>query len=130
MTQDFSALGLPVTIGHGRSSRTPGAGVDFRGVPSPTALRPITWLWTSSPRSAVDMTDRLAVGAVLFVGNSFLDGPFIDTGGHGAGLCACAARWARITCPRRHVAGRLLANQKDFTFEDAVLFPGGTVERT
>ncbi len=76
ITQDFTALGLPVTLGGGVVS-TAGGGTSFRDVPQSNGTN-LSMLFLNFVGSAgVRLTDRLSAGASMFVGSGFIDGPFI-----------------------------------------------------
>jgi long-chain fatty acid transport protein len=76
VTQDTSALGLPITFGLGMVS-TAGGGTSFRTVPQSNGTN-MSMLFLNFVGSAgVQVTDRLSLGTSMSVGSGFLDGPFI-----------------------------------------------------
>jgi len=80
VTQDFSALGLPATVGLAFVTNA-GAGVDFRSVTASNGTSAHYMALDIIGAVGVDMTEHLALGASITLGSSFLDGPFVDTGG-------------------------------------------------
>lgn len=75
VTQDFSALGLPVTAGVGFIS-TAGAGLDVAGIPESNGTGSTIAVLHLMPSFGVSLTDRLSVGAAFGFGISGLDGIF------------------------------------------------------
>ncbi|MCE9555757.1 MAG: outer membrane protein transport protein, partial [Planctomycetes bacterium] len=80
VTQDLSELGLPVTFGIGLFSNA-GCGVDFRDVPESNGTSADYMALDIVFAAGMDLTDRLSLGAAFTLGNSYLDGPFVDLGG-------------------------------------------------
>ena len=124
VTQDFGALGMPMTLGIGFVSNA-GAGVDFRGVPASNgtsaeyiALDMITGL-------GVDVTERLSLGAALIVGTSFMDGPFVDTGGMVPDYALRGTLGANYWVNEATAVGFYWQSKKHFTFDDAAVFANG-----
>lgn len=126
VTQDFSALGLPITTGVGLMANA-GAGVDFRGVPQSAG--------TSAQYLALDMiagagmavTDKLSIGSSLVVGSSFLDGPFVDTGGMTPAYGLRGSLGLNYFLRDQTSIGFYYQTKKSFNFEDAVVFKSGGV---
>jgi long-chain fatty acid transport protein len=77
--------------------------------------------------TGIALGERLSVGAALTLGNSFLDGPFVDTGGMtpAYALRGTVGSNFQINCDTS--LGAYWQSQKSFTFEDAAVFSGGGV---
>ncbi len=75
ITQDTSALGLPVTFGLGMVS-TAGGGTSFR-IPQANGTNFSMLFLNFASSVGVQVTDRLSVGNTFFVGSGNMDGPFI-----------------------------------------------------
>lgn len=125
VTQDFSEIGLPATVGIGLISNA-GAGVDFRAVPASGG--------TSAQYIALDMvtgaglalTEQLSLGASLQIGTSYLDGPFVDISGMAPAYGVRGTLGANYWVTPDTSLGAYWQTKKHFVFEDAALFPGGT----
>ncbi|MEQ8786573.1 MAG: hypothetical protein RIC55_09755 [Pirellulaceae bacterium] len=124
VTQDLSALGLPVTIGMGLLTNA-GLGVDFRGVPQSNGTSAQYVALDITNGVGVDLTDRLSMGASVTIGNSYLDGPFTDTGGMVPDYALRSALGVNYFVFERTSLGFYWQTRKDFTFQDAAVFPGG-----
>lgn len=79
VTQELSAYGLPVTLGMGLFGAS-GAGTDFRSVAESNGTSTFLTVLEFAPSAAVRVTERFSVGATMFIGNGFLDGPFVGDG--------------------------------------------------
>jgi long-chain fatty acid transport protein len=75
VTQDISALGLPVTFGLGVVSSA-GGGTSFR-LPQANGTNFSLLFLNFASSVGVQLTDRLSVGTTIFAGSGFVDGPFI-----------------------------------------------------
>ena len=76
VTQDFSAQGLPMTIGLGLKAGA-GGGIDFRHIPEANGTHASLIALDILMGAAVDVTDRLSLGAMLTLSNATMDGPFV-----------------------------------------------------
>lgn len=121
VTQDFGALGLPVTWGLGLMTNA-GAGVDFREVPASNGASAEYLALDFVSALGVDLTDRLSVGASVFVGNSFLDGPFTDLGGMVPAYGIRGSVGGNYLLTRNTSLGAYWQSKKHFSFDDAVVF--------
>lgn len=126
VTQDFSALGLPVTAGVGVIGSA-GAGVDFRDVPASNGTSAQYLALDMIAGAGVDLTDDLALGASFVLGNSYLDGPFVDLGGMTPAYAVRGSFGANYSLLEQTSLGVYYQTKKSFTFEDAAVFPGGAV---
>ncbi len=79
LTQDFSELGLPATIGVGFVT-TAGAFVDYRHVPESNGTNAALAIFNLPVSLGVDLTDRWSIGASTSMGIAFFDGPFVGFG--------------------------------------------------
>lgn len=75
VTQDFSAWGLPVTMGLGLVAGS-GAGVDFREVPESNGTYASLVALDIVAGAGVCLTDRLSIGASIILSNATMAGPF------------------------------------------------------
>jgi long-chain fatty acid transport protein len=124
ITQDFSALGLPVTMGLGVMGNA-GAGVDFRDVPEANGTSAQYLALDTVAGVGVDITDRLAFGGALVLGTSYLDGPFVDLTGMVPAYALRGSVGVNYWLAENTSAGLYYQTKKHFTFDDAVLFPNG-----
>lgn len=124
VTQDLSELGLPVTFGIGLFTNA-GAGVDFRDVPESNGTSTDYLALDIVFAAGVELTDRLSAGAAFTLGNSYLDGPFVDIGGMtpAYGLRGTVGLSYDAGCDT--TVGLYWQSRKHFQFDDAVEFPGG-----
>jgi len=76
VTQDFSALGLPTTVGLGFFTAA-AAGVDYNDVPASNGTSAALVAFEVTPAISVDLTDRISMGAALSLGIGIFDGPFV-----------------------------------------------------
>jgi long-chain fatty acid transport protein len=79
VTQDFSALGLPATLGIGFITAA-GAGVDFRHVPQSNGTSSTLFVFEMTSGVGVDLSERLSAGASASLGTGMFDGPFVGIG--------------------------------------------------
>ncbi len=123
LTQDLDAFGLPATMGMGFISNA-GAGVDFRQVLESNG--------TSAQYLALDIvagigfnvTEKLSFGASGFVGTSYLDGPFVDSGGMTGAYGFRGTVGANYCLGEKTSLGVYWQSKKRFEFEDAALIAG------
>ena len=80
VTQDFTAWGLPMTIGLGLMAGS-GAGVDFREVPASKGTYASLVALDIVAGAGVQLTDRLSVGASIILSNATMGGPFVGITG-------------------------------------------------
>ncbi len=126
ITQDFSALGLPVTMGLGVMGNA-GAGVDFRDVPEANGTSAQYLALDTVAGVGVDITDRLAFGGAIVLGTSYLDGPFVDLTGMVPAYALRGSVGVNYWLTENTSAGFYYQTKKHFTFDDAVLFPNGVL---
>jgi long-chain fatty acid transport protein len=126
VTQDLSALGLPVTTGVGVMGNA-GAGVDFRDVPESNGTSAQYLALDMIAGVGVDLTDDLALGGSFVLGNSYLDGPFVDLGGMTPAYAVRGSFGVNYFLLEETSAGFYYQTKKSFIFEDAAVFPNGAV---
>lgn len=125
VTQDFGAFGLPATLGIGLITNA-GLGVDYRGIPASNGTSAQYLALDMISGAGVDMTERLSLGAALGMGISYIDGPFTDLGGMVPDYALRGTVGANYLLTDTTTMGTYWQTRKDFNFEDAVVFPGGT----
>ncbi len=79
VSQDYRALGLPVTVGMGLVG-TSGAGLSLRQVPESNGTSALIQVLGAHVTAGVNVTERLAVGASIGLGASVFDAPFVGIG--------------------------------------------------
>ncbi len=126
VTQDFSALGLPATLGIGLVSAG-GGGTDFRDVPVSNGTSSELVVLGITNSLGVQLTDRLSAGASLSLGTAFFDGLFV---GQSAMVPDYALRGSvgfgyQLTPDT--TLGFYYQTKQNFTFDDAIRLqlPGG-----
>ncbi|REJ69827.1 MAG: hypothetical protein DWQ31_03340 [Planctomycetota bacterium] len=129
VTQDFRALGFPVTAGIGLFSAS-GAGLSFRDVPESNGTTALFQVLQITSGVGLEVTDNLSAGASIMLGNATLDGPF-------NGLTGAATDYAlrgnvglsyRLGCHTR--LGTYYQTEQRFNFDDAVRLQIGTAPIT
>jgi long-chain fatty acid transport protein len=125
VTKNLDELGLPATFGLGLMSNA-GAGVDFRDIPASNGTSAQYLALDMITAIGMDLTEELSLGASLTIGTSFLDGPFVDLGGMTPdyGIRGSIGAIYKVDCNTS--LGAYWQSKKNFTFENAVLTPGGT----
>lgn len=120
VTQDISALGLPATVGIGFLGNA-GAGVDFRDVADSNGTS-AHYIALDIPFAVgVEVNDRLSVGGSVIFGLSFLDGPFVDTGGMVPDYALRGSLGATYDVGCDTTIGAYWQSRKRFTFDDGAL---------
>jgi long-chain fatty acid transport protein len=126
VTQDFSALGLPATLGIGFISSA-GGGADFRDVAASNGTSSQLVVLEITNGVGVQMNDRLSAGASISLGTAFYDGLFV---GQSAMVPDYALRgnvgFAYDLAPSTTL-GFYYQTKQNFTFDDAIrleLAPG------
>ena len=127
VTQDFTALGMPVTAGIGFITNA-GAGVDFREVPESSGTSAHYMALDIPVAIGVKLTDRFSAGAALTLGSSFLDGPFVDIGGMTPAFALRGTVGFTYDLGSDTTVGMYWQTMKSYHFEDAVVFADGTVD--
>ena len=122
LTQDFSALGMPLTIGMGLMAGA-GAGVDFRHVPASNGTHANIVALDIGTGAALQITDRLSAGATLALTNCTLDGPFVGLTGSSSDYALRASAGLNYDLGHDTSVGSYWKSQAKYTFENLVAFP-------
>jgi long-chain fatty acid transport protein len=131
VTQDFSALGAPATVGLGFISSAGGL-VDFRDAPESNGTNTALTVFELVPALGVDVTERLSLGASLQAGIAFYDGPFVGIDGETLDYGLRGTLGANYKLTPRTSAGVYWQTKQHFTFDNAVrlALPGGGFSTT
>jgi long-chain fatty acid transport protein len=121
VTQDFSSLGMPATLGIGLKSSS-GASAEWRAAPGSNGTTVSLMVLDMIMGLGVDLTDRLSTGASLSVGTGFMDGPWVGATGNAnayglrgrLGLDYDLTEWTSL--------GFYYQTKQHFTFEDNIRF--------
>lgn len=123
VTQDFTALGLPATLGMGLISAG-GGGTDFRDVAASNGTSSELVVLGITNSLGVQLTDRLSAGASISLGTAFFDGLFV---GQSAmvpdyALRGCVGFGYQLTPDT--TLGFYYQTRQNFTFDDAISLEG------
>lgn len=121
ITQELSLGGMPAVLGIGLLTNA-GFGVDFRGVPESNGTSAEYVALDFTAALAASLTDELSVGAAFTLGNSFIDGPFTDTGGMVPAYGVRGTVGVTYELYPETTIGAYWQSKKNFTFDDAVVF--------
>jgi long-chain fatty acid transport protein len=123
VAQEISLNGMPAVFGLGFLTNA-GAGVDFRGVPESngTSAEYVALDLVSS--LAVPLTEKMSVGTSFFLGSSFIDGPFTDTGGMVPAYGIRGTLGVDYALYTDTKVGAYYQTKKHFHFDDAAVFNG------
>ena len=125
VAQEVSGLPLPTTVGLAVFGAA-GGGADYMHVPASNGTSAYLLLLQFAPSVAVELTDRLSIGATMFVGDGYSSGPLLGKsvmtnayalrGGFGLDYRLGDASWL----------GAYYQTNQDFRFQNqVVLVPGG-----
>jgi long-chain fatty acid transport protein len=122
VTQDFSALGLPATLGIGLGAIS-GASGEWRAAPGSNGTTVSFAILDFGIGLGVDLTDRLSLGAALSLGIGAMDGPWVGATGNAMayGLRGQVGLGYELT--ECSTLGFYYQTKQHFTFEDNVRFP-------
>jgi long-chain fatty acid transport protein len=124
VTQDFSELGLPVTLGVGFVT-TCGAMVDFRDVPASHGTNSGMSIFSVPIMLGANVTDNLSVGAGLAMGIAFFDGPFVGVGGMTPDYALRGTLGANYRLGEATTVGAYYQTRQQYRFDNAfTLNPG------
>ncbi len=125
-TQDFSALGLPLTFGMGLLGSA-GAGLGFRDVPESNGTSALVQVLGIGAGVGGRLTERLAVGGTLMMGASVLDAPFVGIGAATTDYGIRGVVGMTYDMGRRTTFGLTYFTKMRFNFDDAITLelPGG-----
>ena len=80
VAQEVDGLALPTTVGLAVLGAA-GGGSSYVQVPASNATASYLLLLEFAPSVAVELTERLSVGATMFIGDGYASGPFVGTSG-------------------------------------------------
>jgi len=80
VAQEVDGLPLPTTVGIAVLGAA-GAGASYVQVPASNATSSYLLILEFAPSVAVELTDRLSLGATMFIGDGYSSGPFVGTSG-------------------------------------------------
>lgn len=122
VTQDLSMLGWPAVFGIGLFTNA-GIGVDFRDeFPQSNGTNSEYLALDLTTGFGVQISESLSVGATMTLGNSFIDGPFVDTGGMTPAYGIRGTIGASYLLTENTTVGAYWQTKKHFRFDDAVQF--------
>ncbi len=124
VTQDFSARGLPLTIGLGLISGA-GAGVDYRQVPQSNGTHANLIALDVIAGAGLDLTDTLSIGGMLAVSNATLDGPFVGITGSSSDYGLRGGIGVDYDLTPETTLGAYWKSRVAYTFENLVGFVPG-----
>lgn len=122
VSQDFSAMGLPATVGVGLMAAS-GASAEWRGVPGSRGTTVSFMVLDIVSGVGVDLTDSLSVGASLSLGTGFLDGPWVGATGNAVAYGLRGRLGFDYDLNACTTLGMYYQTRQGFTFEDNIRFP-------
>ncbi|MFG0260930.1 MAG: OmpP1/FadL family transporter, partial [Novipirellula sp. JB048] len=127
VTQDFTALGLPVTVGMGLLTAS-GLGVNYRYVPESNGTSAEMAVLQTAVGAGVALTDRLSVGLQGTVGSASMDGIFTGISSSTPAYNLRAALGVTYELRDATTVGGYWHTEQKFTFDDFVRLgpPGST----
>ena len=129
VTQDFSAFGLPATVGLGFVT-TAGVFADFRQVPESNGTNAELAIFNLPLSVGVDMTERWSLGASMAFGIAFFDGPFVGTGGMTPDYALRGTIGTNYLLTERTTVGAYYQSKQSFTFDNAFLIDSPLLSQT
>jgi len=121
VTQDFSAMGMPVTVGMGLFAGA-GVGIDFRHVPESNGTHATIVALDIVNSIGVDLTDRLTIGAGLTLSSATLDGPFVGVTSSTSDYALRGTLGANYTVTPEMMLGVYWRTKAHYTFENLIRF--------
>jgi long-chain fatty acid transport protein len=119
VTQDFTALGLPVTVGVGLLTAS-GLGVDYRYIPESSGTTAEMAVLQTAVGAGVALTDRLSVGFQGSVGSAAMDGIFSGISASTPAYNLRAALGFAYELRKETTIGGYWHTDQQFTFDDFV----------
>ncbi len=128
VSQELTAYGLPVTVGLALVGAA-GAGTNLIKQPQSNGTSSYLLLLEFAPSIAVRLSDRLALGSTLFVGDGYMDGPFVGIGALTnayalRGSLGLSYQWTDNT-----TLGFYYQTTQTFRFKDEVILFNNTTSR-
>lgn len=125
VTQDFSALGMPVTLGIGFVTTSAGFS-DFRHVTESNGTNTASAIFSLPVGLGVDLTDRLHLGASMALGIAFFDAPFVAIGGMTPDYALRGTLGVNYDLTDFTTVGGYYQSSQSYRFDNAVRFgPAG-----
>lgn len=124
VTQDFNAMGYPVTTGLGLMAGAGAAG-DFRQVPQSNGTHVSIVALDIVNSIGVDLTDRLALGTTFVLSNATLDGPFVGITGASSDYALRGGIGVNYELREDTTAGFYWKSKAGYTFENLIRFGAG-----
>jgi long-chain fatty acid transport protein len=121
VTQDFSAFGLPATLGVGFVA-TSGGFADFRDVPASNGTNMGTVIFNLPVSLGVDLTERFSVGASGSFGIAFFDAPFVRHSGMTPDYGMRGTFGANYKLGDATTIGTYYQTKQSYRFDNAVQF--------
>ena len=125
ITQDFSARGLPVTVGLGFKAGA-GGGVDFRHDPNSNGTHANFLALDIIAGASVDLTCRLSLGASITLSNATMDGPFVGITGSSSDYALRGTVGFGYELSSDTTIGAYWMTKAGYTFENLAGFVPGT----
>jgi long-chain fatty acid transport protein len=122
ITQDFSALGMPATLGIGLISAS-GASAEWRAIPGSNGTTVNILVLDMVAGLGVDLTERLAMGASISLGTGIMDGPWVGATGSATAYGLRGRLGFTYDLPECTTLGFYYQTRQHFTFEDNIRFP-------
>lgn len=122
VTQDFTAWGLPVTMGLGLMSGS-GAGVDFREIPESNGTYASLVALDIVAGAGVSLTERLSVGASIILSNATLAGPFVGNSGASIDYALRGSVGIGYQMTPDTSVGAFWKSKAGYTFDSIATFP-------
>jgi long-chain fatty acid transport protein len=124
VTQDFNAMGFPVTTGLGLMAGAGAAG-DFRQVPASNGTHVSIVALDIVNSVGVDLTDRLALGTSFVLSSATLDGPFVGITGASSDYGIRGGIGFNYELPVDTSVGLYWKSEVGYTFENLIKFGSG-----
>ena len=122
ITQDFSALGMPATLGIGLIGAS-GASGEWRAEPGSNGTTVSLMVLDIIAGVGVDLTDRLSLGGSLSLGSGFMDGPWVGATGNATAYGLRSRLGMDYELTDWTSLGLYYQTKQHFTFEDNIRFP-------
>ena len=123
LTQNFNDWGKPVTIGVGLVS-TAGGGVDFRAVDESNGTSSELLVLHVIGGMAVQLTDRLSLGATAALGEGFYDAPYAGVGAMAVAYGVRGSVGFNFEVTSDTTLGFYYQTAEQFVFRDAIRLAG------
>lgn len=121
VTQDFSAFGMPATLGLGFVTSS-GGFADFRDVPQSNGTNMGTVIFNLPIALGVDLTERLSVGASGSLGIAFFDAPYVRHSGMTPDYAPRGTFGANYKVGDATTLGAYYQSKQAYNFDNAVQF--------